>query len=129
MGLMVIDQSAANIAPAVITNTNTKLVFRQEDGKEIETIGKAIGLKSDEWNDLQLLEKGEYLLRNSRFPRPIKMAPLTDMELPKRKALRLPEYDYSAPGAYFITICTQDRKCILSDIAVGALHEAPAVSV
>jgi len=85
MGLMVIDQSAANIAPAVITNTNTKLVFRQEDGKEIETIGKAIGLKSDEWNDLQLLEKGEYLLRNSRFPRPIKMAPLTDMELPKRK--------------------------------------------
>ena len=51
------------------------------------------------------------------------------MELPKRKAIRLPEYDYSAPGAYFITICTQDRKCILSDIAVGALHEAPAASV
>lgn len=84
MGLMVIDQSAANIAPAVITNTNTKLVFRQEDGKEIETIGKAIGLKEDEWNDLQLLERGEYLLRNSRFPRPIKMAPLSKFDLPDK---------------------------------------------
>ena len=51
------------------------------------------------------------------------------MELPKRKQIRLPDYDYSAPGAYFVTVCTQDRRCILSDIAVGALHEAPAVSV
>ena len=51
------------------------------------------------------------------------------MELPKRKQIRLPAYDYSAPGAYFITVCTQGRRCILSDIAVGALHEAPAVSV
>ena len=32
------------------------------------------------------------------------------MELPKRKPNRLPEYDYSTPNAYFITICTQDRK-------------------
>ena len=51
------------------------------------------------------------------------------MELPKRKQIRLPDYDYSAPGAYFVTVCTQDRRCILSDISVGALHEAPAVSV
>ena len=51
------------------------------------------------------------------------------MELPKRKQIRLPAYDYSAPGAYFITVCTQGRRCILSDVAVGALHEAPAVSV
>ena len=29
-------------------------------------------------------------------------------------------YDYSAPGAYFVTICTQDRRCTLSSIAVGA---------
>ena len=42
------------------------------------------------------------------------------MEQPKRKAIRLTEYDYAAPGAYFITICTQDRRCILSDVAVGA---------
>ena len=32
------------------------------------------------------------------------------MELPKRKPNRLTEYDYSIPNAYFITLCTQDRK-------------------
>ena len=32
------------------------------------------------------------------------------MELPKRKPNRLTEYDYSTPNAYFITICTANRK-------------------
>ena len=45
---------------------------------------------------------------------------ISAMELPKRKPTRLPDYDYSHPGAYFITICTKDRRCILSDISVGA---------
>ena len=40
------------------------------------------------------------------------------MEYPKRKMIRLPAFDYGA-GAYFVTICTQDRRCILSDIVVG----------
>ena len=42
------------------------------------------------------------------------------MELPKRKLTRLPDYDYASPGAYFITICTKNRSCILSNITVGA---------
>ena len=42
------------------------------------------------------------------------------MDLPNRKQIRLPDYDYSAPGAYFVTVCTQNRRCILSDISVGA---------
>ncbi len=41
------------------------------------------------------------------------------MELPERKLNRLCEYDYSQNGAYFITICTQDRKRILSKLVVG----------
>ena len=41
------------------------------------------------------------------------------MNLPKRKSTRLKGYDYSTPGAYFITICTDNRKCILSNIVVG----------
>lgn len=49
--------------------------------------------------------------------------------LPQRRSPRLPEYDYSSPGAYFITICTQGRRCILSEINVGALHEAPADAI
>ncbi|WP_317855027.1 transposase [Chakrabartyella piscis] len=40
------------------------------------------------------------------------------MELPKRKSLRLQSYDYSQNGAYFITICTQNKKCILGDIGM-----------
>ena len=31
-------------------------------------------------------------------------------ELPKRKQVRLKDYDYSGSGYYFITICTKDRK-------------------
>ena len=40
-------------------------------------------------------------------------------QLPIRKPNRIEEYDYSQNGAYFITICTQDRKKILSKITVG----------
>jgi REP element-mobilizing transposase RayT len=30
-----------------------------------------------------------------------------------RKSLRLPNYDYSGNGAYFITICIKNRECLL----------------
>ncbi len=51
------------------------------------------------------------------------------MELPKRKPNRLPFYDYSTPGAYFITICVWDRKCLLGSIVGGGDHDAPKVSL
>jgi len=35
-----------------------------------------------------------------------------EKELPKRKDIRLKNYDYSSPGLYFITICTDERKNI-----------------
>lgn len=38
-----------------------------------------------------------------------------------RRSLRLTEYDYAQPGAYFITICTKDRECLLGEIADGAV--------
>jgi REP element-mobilizing transposase RayT len=47
-----------------------------------------------------------------------------DNELPKRKELRLKKFDYSTPAAYFITMCTHDRKNTLSHI-VGAIRESP----
>ena len=39
-----------------------------------------------------------------------------------RKLLRLPGYDYSQSGFYFITICVQDRECRFGriDTSVGA---------
>ena len=45
-------------------------------------------------------------------------------EFPVRKNLRLREYDYNTPGAYFITFCTHNRSNILSRI-VGAIQESP----
>ena len=41
------------------------------------------------------------------------------MKLSKRKPTRLKGYDYSTPGAYFLTICVKDRKQLLSKIIVG----------
>ena len=38
------------------------------------------------------------------------------MDLPQRKQNRIENYDYNQNGAYFITICVQDRKQILSEI-------------
>lgn len=34
------------------------------------------------------------------------------MVLPQRKRNRLELFDYSRPGAFFITICAKDKKCI-----------------
>ena len=52
------------------------------------------------------------------------------MDRPVRKPLRLKNYDYSAPGAYFITICTREKECVLSRILVGAgVLDGPAVQL
>lgn len=45
-------------------------------------------------------------------------------ELPDRKRLRLENYDYSADGLYFLTVCTHDKRSLFSEI-VGAIHESP----
>ncbi len=44
--------------------------------------------------------------------------------LPKRKPTRLKDFDYSSPGAYFITICTENRRKILSRIVGGDVLDA-----
>lgn len=38
---------------------------------------------------------------------------------PNKQAIRLKKYDYNSPGTYFITICTKNRKNLLSEIRVG----------
>ena len=47
------------------------------------------------------------------------------MDLPKRKHNRLQGFDYSTPGAYFITVCVKDRKNLLSRIVGGGALDAP----
>ncbi|TET33338.1 MAG: hypothetical protein E3J72_17330 [Planctomycetota bacterium] len=39
-----------------------------------------------------------------------------DNELPKRRSVRLENYDYSNEGAYFVTICIQDINFLLGKI-------------
>ena len=45
--------------------------------------------------------------------------------LPNRKPTRLKDYDYSSSGAYFITVCTQNRKKLLSKIVGDGVYDIP----
>ena len=50
--------------------------------------------------------------------------------MPKRKANRLPTYDYAQNGAYFITICTRERQQILwADSNLETVEDVGAHSV
>jgi putative transposase len=40
----------------------------------------------------------------------------------RRRSLHLPEFDYSTPGAYFVTICALDRKCAFGEIVEGDMR-------
>ncbi|HSW64498.1 MAG TPA: transposase [Dissulfurispiraceae bacterium] len=39
-----------------------------------------------------------------------------------RKTIRLKGYDYSQAGAYFVTICTKDRECLLGNVTGSEMH-------
>ncbi len=39
-----------------------------------------------------------------------------------RRSIRLPGYDYSQAGAYFVTVCTQYRECLFGEIANGQMR-------
>ena len=45
-------------------------------------------------------------------------------DYPKRKWTRLREYDYSSEGYYYLTLCTKNRKCLLSEIRLNEYDEA-----
>ena len=44
-----------------------------------------------------------------------------EQSFPKRKPTRLKDYDYSSDGAYFITICTKDRKLLFSPVGADSI--------
>jgi putative transposase len=39
-----------------------------------------------------------------------------------RRSIRLKGYDYSQAGAYFITLCTQDRACLFGRVINGEMR-------
>ncbi len=44
-----------------------------------------------------------------------------DPEIHNRRSIRLPGYNYSQPGAYFVTICTHNRACLFGEIVNGKM--------
>jgi REP element-mobilizing transposase RayT len=50
------------------------------------------------------------------------------MDLRQRKPMRLSDYDYSLNGAYFVTICAQDRASLFGNF-VGASINRPCFPV
>ena len=42
-------------------------------------------------------------------------------ERPDHRSLRLAGYDYSTPGAYFVTICTENRDCLFGEVQDGRM--------
>ena len=49
------------------------------------------------------------------------MTTLYDPDKHHRRSIRLKGYDYSSPGAYFVTICTRGRECVLDDPVVTGI--------
>jgi len=45
--------------------------------------------------------------------------------VPRRRPIRLRGFDYTSPGAYFVTICTRNRACILGDLKAGSISLTP----
>ena len=40
----------------------------------------------------------------------------------RRQPLRLSGYDYAQPGCYFVTVVTQERRCLFGDIAEAEMR-------
>ena len=44
-----------------------------------------------------------------------------DLELHHRRSIRLKGYNYSGPGGYYVTICTQNRHCLFGEVEVSKM--------
>ena len=47
-----------------------------------------------------------------------------DLEKGHRRSIRLRSYDYSQTGAFFVTICTHQRKCLLGNEEGGKIIQS-----
>ena len=48
--------------------------------------------------------------------------PRHDLQRHHRRSIRLQGYDYTRPGAYFITICTHQRAHLFGKVVNGVMH-------
>jgi putative transposase len=45
-----------------------------------------------------------------------------DPSIHHRKSIRLRGYDYTQPGAYFVTVVVKNRDCLFGEIAAGVVN-------
>jgi len=50
---------------------------------------------------------------------------MAELNAKRRKTLRIPEFDYSHPGSYFITIVTHNRISLFGNILNGLVQLSP----
>ena len=50
------------------------------------------------------------------------MRSVPDRQRPHRRSIRLQGYDYSRSGAYYVTLCTQDRACFFGEVVDTDMH-------
>jgi REP element-mobilizing transposase RayT len=46
-----------------------------------------------------------------------------DAKIHHRRSIRLPGYDYALPGAYFVTLCAFNRRCIFGRVVEDRMYE------
>jgi putative transposase len=44
-----------------------------------------------------------------------------NQNLPQRRSIRLPDYDYAQPGAYFVTVVAHGHLCIFGNVTDGCV--------
>jgi len=45
-----------------------------------------------------------------------------DPKIHQRRSVRLHDYDYSSPGAYYVTICTEGKSFLFGRVVDGQMH-------
>jgi putative transposase len=47
---------------------------------------------------------------------------LDGLNRPARRSIRIPQADYSHPGAYLITLCAFQKRCLFGTVESGCVH-------
>lgn len=126
MGIIVVDQSPASLADAVIRNTNTKMILRITDSEEAQRIGSSLGLTKEECRDLHDLEDGEAVVKVKNAGKALKLSPGRIVEhrgpanISPKKIARIPAYYEAAAAMRAIhDISHAQARLGLSDLSEG----------
>lgn len=70
-GFIIVDQSPSSVDIAAIKNTNTKIVLRTPEINDREAIGKSIGLKESQLNEIAKLPSGVAVVYQNDWINPV----------------------------------------------------------